>query len=102
MSHSIAIPDHRMDHRFGSVFLGLIIAALGCAIVGTAVDVVRGTIGEHRAITEPLVEYPASELSREWRWKRKTVVEPDRMYRQKASPGIDWIRRGGALATPVL
>ena len=101
MSHSIAIPDLRIDHRFGSVFLGLIIAALGCAIVGTAVDIVRGTIGEYRAITEPLVEYPARELSPEWRWKRRTV-ELDHMYRQKASPGIDWIRRGGALATPVL
>ena len=101
MSHSIAIPDHRMDHRFGSTSLALIIAALGFAIAGAAFDVVRDTIGEHRAITEPLVEYPARELSPEWRWKRKTV-ELDHMYRQKASPGIDWIRRGGALATPVL
>ncbi len=65
MSHSIAIPDHCMDHLFGSALLGLIVAALGCA--GAAFGVVGGTVGEHRAITKPLVEYPARNLSLEWR-----------------------------------
>ena len=81
-------------HLFYGVLLGLIIGALGFAIVASTVDVVRAALPLETAAVEPLAAYPARELSREWRGERK-AIDVDYMYRQKASPRLDWIRRGG-------
>ena len=102
MSESITIPHHRPARRDGvrahylfvSALLALIIGGLGYAIVASTVDAVRAGISDANAIAEPVVEYPARELPAEWRWEPKGV-EFEHMYRQKASPRIDWIRQGG-------
>jgi len=103
MSQSIAIPHHRQPgrergrahHLLLSTLLGTIIAVLGFALVGSAVDVVSGVLAQVTPTAEPLVEFPARELSAEWKWEPKGV-EVDHMYRQYAPPRLDWIREGGA------
>ncbi len=81
-------------HLFYGVLLGLILGALGFAIAASTVDVVRAALPLETAAVEPLAAYPARELSREWRGERK-AIDVDYMYRQKASPRLDWIRKGG-------
>ncbi len=101
MSHAIAIyqPLHhrqnlaRARYRLLSAFLGLIIGALGFAIVASTIDVVRAASLERSAAAESVVSYPPRELPREWRWEPKTV-EYEHMFRQQAAPRIDWIRNG--------
>lgn len=99
MSHSIAIPHHRHDgqrlararYLLLSAFLGLVIGALGFAVVASTVDAVRAALLERSAAAERVVSYPPRELPREWRWAPK-AVEFEHMYRQQAAPRIDWIR----------
>jgi len=106
MSESIAIfPQHRPAGRelgrarylaFGAL-MGLIIGVFGFAVVASTVDLVQAALSSQTsaAVAEPLIEYPARELPREWRWERKPVAV-EHMYRQQASPRLDWIRNGGA------
>ena len=79
---------------FYGILLGLIIGALGFAIAASTFDVVRAALPLETAAVEPAAEYPARELSREWRWKPKGI-DVDYMYRQQASPRSDWIRKAG-------
>lgn len=76
-------------------FLGMVIGALGLAIVVSTVDVVRAALaGPAVAAVSPLEEAASHELPREWReWK--IGVDVDHMYRQKDSPRLDWIRESG-------
>ncbi len=106
MSESIAIvPQHRPVGRelgrvrylcFGAL-TGLIIGALGFAVVVSTVDVVQAALSSEApvAVAEPLAEYPPRELPREWRGHRKPVAV-EHMYRLQGSPRLDWIRNGGA------
>jgi hypothetical protein len=102
MSQSIAIHHHRLSGReWGrrhqlllGALLGLVIGALGVAIVATTADVVRAALANETAASDAVAAYPVRELPREWRWERK-AVEFDHMYRQKQSPRVDWIREGG-------
>ena len=105
-SESIAIfPQHQPAGRelgrarylgFGAL-VGLIIGALGFAVVASTVDVVQAALSSQTsaAVAEPLVEYPARELPREWKGAREPVAY-QHMYRQQGSPRLDWIRNGGA------
>ena len=103
MSQSIAIHDHAHAvrdrggrHRFlvGSI-LGVLIGVLAFAIVQSTVDIVRAALPSVTAVAATPMEFPARELPREWQWKPKGV-EFEHMYRQHATPRLDWIReRGG-------
>jgi hypothetical protein len=103
MSESIAIPHHRLagrergraHHLLLGALLGMIIGALGFAIVASTVDVVGAALAEKTATAVSLVEFPARELPPEWRWEPKGV-EVEHMYRQHAPARLDWIREGGA------
>ena len=81
-------------HLFYGVLLGLTIGALGVAIAASAFDVVRTALSLETAAAEPLVAYPVRELSEEWRWK-PNPIDVGYMYRQHASPRMDFIRQGG-------
>ena len=103
MSQSIGILHHRPAERergrrhyvlVGAV-LGLMIGALGFAIVESAVPLVRAALTTETAVVGSLAELPGRELPREWRWERE-AVDFDHMYRQKESPRLDWIRENGA------
>ncbi len=76
-----------------SALLGFLIGVLGLAIAVSTVDVVRAAIVEEAATVEPVVEYPARELPREWQWQPKGL-EYEHMYMQRKSPRSDWIRKG--------
>ena len=79
--------------------MGVVIGALGFAIVVSTIDVVRASAAIEPAVADASAalsvrEYPARELPQEWReWKMG--VDVDHMYRQKQSPRLDWIREGG-------
>jgi hypothetical protein len=99
MSHGIAIPHHRPaghgHHLVLSVLLVALVGGLGLAIVGSAVDAVRGAFAEETATSEPRVEFAARELPREWQWQPSGVAV-EHMYGQHKPARLDWIREGGA------
>ena len=102
MSESIAIPHRRLarrergraHHLLLGALLGMIIGALGFAIVVSTVDVVRLALAEETPAAASLVEFPDRELPPEWRWQPKGVPV-EHMYRQHAPARLDWIREGG-------
>jgi hypothetical protein len=103
MSESIAIPHQRLarrergraHHLLLGGLLGMIIGALGFAIIASTVDVVGAALAEKTPTAVSPVEFPARELPPEWRWKPKGVPV-EHMYRQYPSARLDWIREGGA------
>jgi hypothetical protein len=109
MSESIAIRSHtharqsrrrargRVHHLILGALLGMVVGALGFAIVVSTVDVVRAAVGAPgaaAAAAPPLHDAPARELPREWReWQMG--VDVDHMYRRQERPRSDWIRNSG-------
>lgn len=102
MTESIAIPHRRLarrepgraHHLLLGALLGVIIGALGFAIVVSTVDVVRVAFVEKAPTATSLVEFPARELPPEWRWQ-PNGVPVEHMYRQHTPPRLDWIREEG-------
>ena len=99
MSQTIAIPHHLhvgrergpYSHLLLAALLGLIIGALGFAILASAVDVVRSALSSETATAESLPTYPARALPAEWRGYRDPV-QYEHMYRTDPTPRLDWIR----------
>jgi hypothetical protein len=103
MSQAISIPFHRPARRargrghflFLRAVVVVIAGALGLAIAMSTVDVGRAALAGETASVEPLAAIPDRPLPPEWRWKPKPL-DVRHMYRQGASPRLDWIRNGGA------
>lgn len=74
--------------------LGLTLGALGFAILASATDLLPSVQADATASEGGAVEFPARELSREWRWSPKGL-EVEHMYRRHETPRLDWIRESG-------